>query len=100
MAKQPNTYTAPHAVYTGSRLYNPGEPFVTADKPGEKWETIDKGEKAAIDASQPGHPDDVPLEGMTVAALQAVAATKNVDPTGLNKADLITAIKAANEPTL
>jgi hypothetical protein len=100
MAKQPKTYVAPHAVYTGGKLYNPGEPFTTADKAGKEWDSIDKGEKAAIEAAQPGVPADVPLEKLSHQALEAVAASKNVNPTGLSKADLITAIKAANEPTL
>jgi hypothetical protein len=99
MAKQPKTYIAPHAVYTGGKLYNAGEPFTTADKAGKEWDPIDKGEKAAIEASQPGVPADPPLEKLSVEALEAIAVAKHVNPTGLSKADLITAIKAANDPT-
>lgn len=31
------TYTAPHRVYVGSRLYKPGEPFTTDAVKGEQW---------------------------------------------------------------
>lgn len=102
MAKQPNpkAYTAPFPVYLGKVYTNPGDVFVTDLDPEDGWEEVTTAEKAAIDASskQPG--GDVDLDSLTVAALQALAATKNVVSTGLNKADLITAIKAADVPNL
>lgn len=100
MAKQPKTYIAPHAVYTGGRMYAAGEPFVTADEPGEQWETVTKGEAAAATAAQKGPPDDVPLDALSGDALKAFAATKGVNPKGLSDKDLRTAIAAADEPAL
>jgi hypothetical protein len=100
MAKQPKTYVAPHAVYTGGRMYAPGEPFVTADEPGEQWETVTKGEAAAAEAAQKGPPNDVPLDSLSGDALKAFAATKKVNPKGLSDAELRTAIAAADEPAL
>lgn len=93
------TFTAPHPVYTGGRMYAAGEPFTTDDKPGKEWDAVDKAEKAAIEASQK-QTQDVDYEGLALAALQAIAAEKGVNPKGLSKPDLITAIKAADEPRL
>lgn len=100
MAKQPKTYTAPHPVYTGGVYYKPGQPFTTAEDAGEKWESIDGGEKAAIEASDKSVHNDVNLDDMDLPALRAFAATKKVASMGLGKKDLITAIKAADEPAL
>jgi hypothetical protein len=96
----PKTYTANQDVYVGGRYYKAGSPFTTADEPAEFWKEVDP-ETAAIDkASLNKIPGDAPLEGMELAALQAVAATKHIDTTGMDKDQLITAIKAANEPAL
>lgn len=101
MAKNPIAYVKHDGpVYVGSKFYEAGKPFVTDAEPGDGWEKLDKDEKAAMDASDPTQHLDVPLETMSVAALQALAATKKVNPDGLNKKDLITAIKAADEPAL
>lgn len=99
MSKNPIAYTAPHAVYQGGKLYAPGEPFVTDDTPGEKWEKVGKAEKAAADGAH-YDPGDPPLESLGLEALKAVAITKKVNPDGLDKKGLIAAIKAANEPKL
>lgn len=93
------SYKAPHPVYTGGVFYKPGEVFVTDEPKGEQWELVSKAEKAAFDASE-DIPGDPPLESLGIEALRAVAVTKHVDPTGLSKKDLISAIKAANEPKL
>ena len=98
MAKQPKTYTAPHAVYTGGKLYNPGERFTTYDRPGKQWDDLSSGRKAMADPAKPGVRPDADHEGMTLAALQTVAVSKRVNPKGLSKAEVIAAIKAANEP--
>lgn len=103
MAKNPNpkAYTAPHPVYLGSVFTNAGDVFVT-DLPAEDtWEERSTGEVAAIDASskEPGG-KDADLNALAVPALQALAATKGVHTKGLDKAELITAIKAADEPKL
>lgn len=97
---EPKTYTAPHAVYTGGMLYNPGRPFTTSEKKGEQWQLVSPKDKAAIEASDRTQREDPPLEGLSKSALEAIAVERNVDPTGLSKADLIVAIRAANEPRL
>lgn len=100
MTKNPKTYTAPHAAFVDGHLFKAGEPFTTAAEKGEKWDEINKKEKAAIEASQPGAPADPPLETLDLSALKAVAVTKHVNPQGLDKKALIDAIKAADEPRL
>ncbi len=100
-AKNPTAYTAPHDVYVEGKYTPAGEVFVTDEPKGEKWESKTPGEAHTIQASTEQVPNDPPLESLDVSALKAVAVTKNVNVTGLNsKADLITAIKAANEPRL
>lgn len=94
------TYTAPHAVYTGGRMYDPGEPFTTDAPKGKEWDTISPVEKAAAEASDPKNQQDIDYTKMSKSALEAVAAEKGVNPSGLSKDDLIDAIKAANEPAL
>ena len=102
MAKQPKAYTAPHKVYTGGVLYNPGETFVTDAEPGAEWQEVAAQgvEKKAAEAANPLDHSDVNLEEMTVDALKGHAATLGVDVTGLSKkADIITVIRAADDPT-
>lgn len=98
MATQ-KAYKAPHPVYIGGVYYKPDEIFVTDNPKGEGWEEVSKGEKAATEAEQ-DIPGDPPLESLDLSALRAVAVTKHVNPDGLNKKDLIAAVKAANEPKL
>lgn len=100
MAKNPKAYTAPEDVYTAGAFHKAGDVFVTDAEPNENWTEVKPKEAAAIEASTEKVPPDVPLEGMDLAALRALAATKNVKSDGLSKRDLITAIKAANEPAL
>lgn len=98
--KQPKTYTAPHEVYTGGVLYKPGQPFVTNEPKGAEWEAIGATEKAAAIASDPTRHDDVNLEAMDVSALKGYAASLGVDVgEAKSKADIITVIKAADDPT-
>lgn len=99
-AAKPKAYTSTSPVYTGGRYYKPGEAFVTDAKKGEDWTAIDEAEKAAIDASQPFGAGDPSLEAMELASLKALAAEKKVNVAGLDRDELITAIKAANEPRL
>ena len=96
-SKNPVTYKAPHDVYVDDKYFIAGEPFTTAKDPGKSWERISKAEKAASDASDPDR-GDVPLESLSKAALEAVAAGARVNPAGLSKEDLISAIKAAETP--
>lgn len=100
-AKNPKAYTAPHDVYVEKQYFKAGEPFVTDEPKGKDWEAKTPGEVHAIEASTEKVPNDPPLEDLDISALKAVAVTKNVNTTDLKtKADLITAIKAANEPRL
>jgi hypothetical protein len=95
---QPKSYTSDVKVYVDGRLYEPGEVFVTDQPKGKTWESINKAEKAAIDASKPLR-GDPPLEKLQLAALQAIAVEAKVDPTDLDKEALIAAIKAAKSAT-
>jgi hypothetical protein len=100
MAKQPVTYTAPHAVYVDSTLRRAGEPFTTSEPKGEKWEKVGEAEKVAIEASDKLLDVQPSLEDLDLAALKAMAAAKNVPTARLDKKELITAIKAVDEPKL
>lgn len=99
MANQPKTYTAPHDVYVDRQYHRAGRPFSTAAAKGKDWEVVGPVERAAADAADP-IPGDVPLESLSLDGLKAVAIEKRVNPTGLSRAKLIDAIKAANEPAL
>lgn len=106
-------YTAPHPVQAGGVYYTAGSPFpweptkvgTEGDKdvmstPGENWTVVTAKEAAAIEASTNAVPDDANLEAASKPALEAVAIMKHVPIAGLDKAALITAIKAAYEPKL
>jgi hypothetical protein len=100
MTKNPKAYTAPHEVYTGGVLYPPGNPFVTAEPKGKEWEPVSGAEKAADIAADPQRHDDVNLEALDVSALKGHAASLGIDlGEARSKADIITVIKAANDPT-
>ena len=98
-AKNPKAYTAPHPVYTAGVYTKPGEVFVTDAPKGEEWEEVTTAEKAAIEASQP-YSGDPPIEKLSQPALEAVAVSKGVNPTGVKGKKLVDAIKAADEPRL
>lgn len=100
MEKNPKAYTAPEPVYTAGIWTKPGDVFVTDAEPNENWTEVKPKDAQAIQASTERVPADVPLEGLDIVALRAVAVTKNVNPEGMAKKDLIAAIKAANEPAL
>lgn len=100
MAKSPKAYTAPEPVFTAGIWTKPGDVFVTDAEPNENWTEVKAKDAHAIQASTEKVPADVPLEGLDISALRAVAVTKNVNPDGMAKKDLIAAIKAANEPSL
>lgn len=96
-AKNPKSYIAPADVYTAGVYTKAGEVFVTDAPKGEGWIEKTPAEAHVIEASDP-QPKDPPLESLSLEALKAVAVTKNVNVTGLNKKQLIDAIKAANDP--
>lgn len=95
-----NTYTSTEWAQADGKLYAPGSPFVTSAPAAEAWTPVSTGEKAAAEASGGMGGGDAPLEALPLAALQAIAVEKHVNPNGLKKPELITAIKAANEPAL
>lgn len=100
MAKQPKSYTADHPVYVNGKYHLAGEVFVTDADKEDTWDHVDKGEKAAIEASDPIQHDDPNIEALGIAELRTLAVTKKVAFEGLSKKELVTAIKAADEPRL
>ena len=98
--KNPKAYTATHDVYVSHTYFKAGEPFVTDADKEDTWTELSPEEASIDKGSLEKVPGDVPLEGMSTAALQALAATKNVNSTGMSKKQLIDAVKAANEPAL
>ena len=93
-------YTADRDVYQDNVYTKAGEVFVTNAPKGEGWTERKPAEVAAIEASTNLVPDQPSLEAASKSALQAVAIIKNVSIVGLDKPELIDAIKAANEPRL
>lgn len=84
-------------------LVEPGE-LVPANIPvSTEWmEPVKKGGRAlagAIEEAQDPLPKDVDLTKLDKAALQAMAAERGINVDGLGPKDLITAIKAADDPT-
>lgn len=99
MADKPIAYRATEPVYVDGTRYVAGETFVTAATPGNTWERITPVEKAAAEAGKPIK-DDVNLDAMDVVALKAHAATLGVSlGEAKSKADIITVIKAWDDPT-
>lgn len=99
---KPKAYTSTGPVYADNRYYREGEVFVTSQPKGENWTERKPAEVSAIEASINLIPNDANLDEASVEALQAVAIIKHVSIVGIakDKAALITAIKAANEPSL
>lgn len=99
-SKGPVTYKAPHEVYTGGKLYLPGQPFTTSETKGREWEWIGATEKAAAIAADPQRHDDADLTKLDVGQLKAVAAARNIE-TGEadSEDDLIAIINAASDAT-
>lgn len=84
-------------------LVEPGE-MVPADQPvSENWmEPVKKSEQklaGAIEEALDPLKKDVDLTKLDKAALQAMAAERGINVDGLGPKDLITAIKAADDPT-
>ena len=77
MKKPAKAYTAPHEVYTGGLLYDPGKVFITAEPKGKAWQPASDAEVAA--ATAPKSKDVGDLEALDVAALKAHAKSLGLE---------------------
>ncbi|GAA0335409.1 hypothetical protein GCM10009087_52280 [Sphingomonas oligophenolica] len=92
MKKPAKAYTAPHEVYTGGVLYDPGQLFVTAEPKGRAWQPASDAEVAAATAPKPGEAGA--LETLDVAALNAHARSLGLDISPASgKAEIIRVIR-------
>lgn len=99
---KPKAYTSDRDVFVNNSEYvKAGEVFVTGAEPADHWTERKPAEVAAIEASTNLVPNDANLEEASAAALEAVAIMHKVSIVGIagNKKALISAIKAANDPT-
>jgi hypothetical protein len=48
--KKQRAFTAPHEVYTGGLLYEPGQVFVTDEPKGREWQPASEAEALAAEA--------------------------------------------------
>lgn len=97
---KPIAYTASEPVYVEGTLFKAGELFVTGMPKGSTWDEADPKDKAAADAGKQVK-GDLDLDAMELPALKALAASKGINLGDVkSKADIITVIKAADEPTL
>lgn len=103
--RDPKTYRALERGYVDGRIVEEGEVFTTKADKGlwmadvKKSDANSYGVDAAVDEAGYGKKADVDYEGMSEAALQALAALVGVTKPGeLGKDELITAIKAARIP--
>jgi hypothetical protein len=87
---------------TGAGVLVEAGELVPANIPvSDEWMERVKGDRelaAAIAEGQDPLPKDVDLTQLSKPALEAMAAERGINPKGLSKDDLITAIKAADEP--
>lgn len=93
------SHRATERGYAGGELIEPGK-LVPADVPVGSWMKRTDGNsdlERAIDEAQDPQPGDVDLMQLSKAALEAMGADHGINPRGLSKDDLITAIKAAND---
>lgn len=93
------TYRAKERGYVDGRLIEAGEVFSTAAPRGAWMEPTGKEsavEMAAAAAVDP-QPDDVPLENLGKAALEALAFENGIDPKGLSKDELVNVLKGAHD---
>lgn len=103
MADVKNTGAGTHRAtmrgYAGGEIIEEGK-LVPAGVPvSDNWmERVKKGDEKlarAIEEATDPSPDDVDLTQLSKAALEAMGAERGINPKGLSKADLITAINAA-----
>lgn len=101
MANQPKTYISTAPAYVGGVYYKAGESFTTDQSRNDDWELADPVERAAEIAADKLKQEDVNLDALDLPALKALAATKGINlGEAKSKADIITVIKAADEPKL
>ncbi len=94
MKKPVKAYTAPHEVYTGGVLYDPGKVFVTAEPKGKAWQPASDAELAA--ALAPKGKDVGDLEALDMATLKEHATSLGLDVNPASgKADLVGVIRGA-----
>lgn len=95
-----NTHRATERGYAFGQLIEPGG-FLPANVPvSENWmEQADEKPALAkaIEEAMDPQQGDIDLTQLSKAALEAMAADHGINPGSLSKADLITAIKAAND---
>lgn len=97
---KPTSYTSTSGVYVDGTLFKAGEVFVTDKPKGSTWDYVDPKEKAAAEASS-DQTGDINFDALDVASLKAHASAEGINlGDAKTKADIITVIKAANEPTL
>jgi hypothetical protein len=96
----PKAYISETDVYTAGKFTKAGDVFVTEADANDDWTEVDPATRNIIDASTQKVPADVPLDQMSDEALQGMAASKHVNTDGMDREQLITAIKAVNEPHL
>ena len=95
MKKSAKPYTAPHEVYTGGVLYDPGKVFFTAEPKGRAWQPASEAEVAA--ATAPKASDVGDLEALDEAALTEHAKSLGIElGRASEKADIIAVIRSLN----
>lgn len=101
MATKLKTFRSAEYAQVDGRLFPPGTPFTTAQKPAKGWEEINAAEAAAASGSQPMGSGAPALDSLSPDALKALAVERGVNIDGLTKkADIITALNASYEPHL
>lgn len=103
----PNTHRATERGYAvdpdsnAGVLVEEGEMVPAGIPVSETWmKPVKKGDRAlaqAVGEALDPHPKDVDLTKLNLAALQALAAERGINPGSLSKKELVTAIKAAAE---
>jgi hypothetical protein len=96
MTKQ-SSHRASMRGYAFGELIEPGQLVPAGIAVSTEWMEPVKGSRAlaeAIDQAVDAHPDDVDLNAQSKPALEGLALSLEIDPAGLNKAELIAAITA------
>lgn len=103
-----NTHVARARGYAADALIEPGEfvppdvPIADIDDDGGWMEPVDKKTARMLQAADEAtdkQPGDVDLTKLSPEALEAMAAERGINVGGLNKKQLIDAIKAAHAQT-